>query len=73
MCFNDCLISDIESLKHFAGIHEMYRGFHRALSKRFPFAIYYSVDGEWVEVFAVLDARQAPAAIAAALESRIKE
>ncbi len=35
MCFNDCLISDIESLKHFAGIHEMYRGFHRALSKRF--------------------------------------
>lgn len=71
--FNDCLVSDIESLKLSAGIHEKYRGFYRALSKRFPFAIYYTVDGEWVDVFAVLDARQDPAAIAAALKSRTKE
>jgi plasmid stabilization system protein ParE len=71
--FNDCLVSDIESLKLFAGIHEKYHGFHRALSKRFPFAIYYTVDGNWVDVFAVLDARQHPANIAAALKSRTRE
>jgi len=34
------LYSDIEGLKVFRGIHRKpYRGFHRALSKRFPFAI----------------------------------
>jgi hypothetical protein len=35
------LYSDIESLKVFGGTHrKAYRGFHRVLSKRFPFAIY---------------------------------
>ena len=29
--FNDCLASDIEFLKLYAGIHEQYRGFHRSL------------------------------------------
>ena len=33
------LEADIESLKVFAGIHEKYRGFYRALSSRFPLAI----------------------------------
>lgn len=37
--FHDCLSSDIESPKLYAGIHEQYRGFHRSLSKRFPFSI----------------------------------
>jgi hypothetical protein len=41
--FNDCLASDIESLRLYAGIHEKYRGFFRALSKRFPFAVYYDL------------------------------
>ena len=67
--FNDCLTSDIESLKLYAGIHEVYRGFHRALSKRFPFAIYYIVKGDWVEIYAVLDARQNPKTIDAILDS----
>ncbi len=35
------LYSDIESLKVFGGIHrKLHLGFHRALAKRFPFAIY---------------------------------
>lgn len=38
--FIDCLISDIESLKVFAGIHEIYRDFYRSLSRRFPSSIY---------------------------------
>ena len=41
--FNDCLTSDVESLKLYASVHEKYRDFFRALSKRFPFAIYYDL------------------------------
>lgn len=67
--FNDCLASDIESLKLYAGIHEKYRGFYRSLSKRFPFSIYYKLNEDLVEIFAVLDARQDPRKIDAALES----
>lgn len=67
--FNDCLASDIESLKLYAGVHEKYRGFFRALSKRFPFAIYYDVSEGWVEIYAVLDSRQDPLEIDAALKS----
>jgi plasmid stabilization system protein ParE len=67
--FNDCLASDIESLKLHAGIHEKYKGYFRALSKRFPFAVYYDVNQDWVEVYAVLDCRQDPNKTDAALES----
>ncbi|NLS94778.1 MAG: type II toxin-antitoxin system RelE/ParE family toxin [Planctomycetaceae bacterium] len=67
--FNDCLASDIESLNLYAGIHEKYRGFYRSLSKRFPFSIYYKLNEDVVEIFAVLDARQDPRKTDAALES----
>ena len=44
------------------GGHAIYFGrFHRALSKRFPFAIYYRVAGQEVQVYAVLDCRRSPA------------
>lgn len=56
--FNDCLIADIESWRICAGIHETYRGFHRSLSKRFPFSIYYRLAKECVDIYAVLDARR---------------
>jgi len=59
--FLACLYSDIESLKVFGGIHPRpYRHFHRSLSKRFPFAIFYSVDDEVVRIRAVLDCRRNP-------------
>ena len=67
--FHDCLSSDIESLKLYAGIHEQYRCFYRSLSKRFPFSIYYKLNVDCVEIYAVLDARQDPRAIDAALDS----
>jgi len=44
--FNDCLLSDIESLKLYAGIHEQYLGFFRSLSKRFPFSIYCKLNAD---------------------------
>ena len=60
--FIDSLFSDIDALLLYAGVHAIYFGrFHRALSKRFPFAIYYRVAGQEVQVYAVLDCRRSPA------------
>jgi hypothetical protein len=58
--FQDCLFSDIDSLVLYAGIHRQVFGFHRLLSKRFPYAIYYRVQGDIVLVFRVLDCRRDP-------------
>ena len=61
--FLDTLFSDIDSLHLYAGTHSTVGGSHRCLSRRFPFAIYYRVDGETIRVRAVLDTRQNPAEI----------
>ncbi len=61
--FFDSLFSDIESLRLYAGIHQKFFGYYRLLSKRFPYAIYYSVDAEAVRIRAVLDCRRDPARI----------
>lgn len=58
--FIDCLFSDIDSLLIYAGIHQVVFTYHRCLSKRFPFAIYYSLDKQLVRVHAVLDCRRNP-------------
>ena len=67
--FNDSLAADIESLRIYAGIHEAYRGFQRALGKRFPLSIFYILTDECVDIYAVLDARQDSETIDAILES----
>ncbi len=60
--FLESIFSDIESLKLFAGIHSIHFGkYHRLLSKRFPFAIYYRIEENEVRVYAVLDCRRDPA------------
>lgn len=60
--FLDSLFSDIDSLLVSAGMHSVHFGkYHRLLSRRFPFAIYYLVEGETVLVYAVLDCRRSPA------------
>jgi len=58
--FLDSLYSDIDSLAYFGGIHLMVFGYHRLLSKRFPFAVYYRLIDNEVVVFAVLDCRKNP-------------
>lgn len=58
--FLDTLYSDIDSLAYFAGMHRIVLGYHRLLSKRFPFAVYYRVANDEVIVFAVLDCRRKP-------------
>ncbi len=59
--FQDCLFSDIESLILYGGIHRKVLGYHRLLSKRFPYSIYYRIDktGDIV-VHRILDARRDP-------------
>ena len=60
--FLDSLFSDIDSLQLYAGIHGIHFGcYYRMLSKRFPFAIYYRIDNEVAEVYAILDCRRSPA------------
>ena len=66
--FLDCLFSDIDSLVLYAGIHQVTYGYHRCLSKRFPFAIYYSAERDLVRVQAVLDCRRSPSWIRKRLE-----
>lgn len=58
--FLDSLFSDIDSLQFYAGSHALFFGYHRLLSKRFPFAVYYRVQGLVVRVYAVLDCRRDP-------------
>ncbi|MDO8812470.1 MAG: type II toxin-antitoxin system RelE/ParE family toxin [Gallionella sp.] len=65
--FLDTLYSDIDSLAYFAGMHRVVLGYHRLLSKRFPFAVYYRVADDIVIVFAVLDCRRNPSWIRAKL------
>jgi len=60
--FLDTLFSDIDSLIVNAGIHPIHFGkYHRLLSKRFPFAVYYYVEKKTVLICAVLDCRKKPA------------
>lgn len=58
--FRSCLIADLDSLEYFAGVHEIENGYYRALSKRFPFGIFYSFENSIVTVVAVLDLRREP-------------
>ncbi|MEN9575371.1 MAG: hypothetical protein RL514_3226 [Verrucomicrobiota bacterium] len=62
--FLDCLFADLDSLPQYAGIHRVWFGkYHRMLSRKFPFGIYYTVAGDEVRVHAVLDLRQNPKSI----------
>ena len=68
--FLDSILSDLDSLMLFAGVHPTYSGFSRMLSKRFPFGIYYEVEGEVVYVYAILNLRRDPLWIRRQLRKR---
>jgi plasmid stabilization system protein ParE len=68
--FFDSLFSDIDSLTLYGGIHPKFFGYHRMLSKRFPYAIYYKLEeGSVVVVGRVLDLRRDPKKIRQSLKS----
>ncbi len=57
--FLEALFGDIESLRLFAGRHRIhFKKYHRLLSKRFPFAIYYQFNHNEVQIYAILDCRK---------------
>ncbi len=58
--FRSSIMADIESPATHGGIHERVAGYHRSLSRRFPYPIYYRTDDGAVTVVAVLDARRSP-------------
>ncbi|HEX3857390.1 MAG TPA: type II toxin-antitoxin system RelE/ParE family toxin [Verrucomicrobiae bacterium] len=58
--FLESLFSDVDSLRLYAGIHRKAFGNHRALSKRFPYAIYYGLESQIIFVKAILDCRRDP-------------
>ncbi len=65
--FIRCLREDIQKLKTTGGIHEKYNGFYRSLSERFPFAIYYTITEEIIDVVAILDCRRDPLSLSTRL------
>ena len=56
----DSLLSDVDSLLLYAGIHQKVFGYHRLLSKRFPHAAYYKMDDNLVIGLGILDLRRRP-------------
>lgn len=68
--FVESLLSDLESLVLYADIHAKHFGFHRLLSIRFPFGIYYDIEGDTAFVYAIMDMRRDPIWLRAELEKR---
>ena len=58
--FWDSLISDIESLIIYAGVHAKEYGYFRMPSKRFPYSIYYEVKEQTAYIVAILPMRKNP-------------
>lgn len=70
--YQSSLFCDIESLRLFGGCHPIRFGYHRMLSKRFPYAIYYSAENDFIRVIAVLDMRRNPKTLMQILSDRPK-
>ncbi len=68
--FWDSLISDIESLIIYAGVHNKKYGLYRMLAKRFPYAVYYEILKNIAYVIAVLPMRRDPGWIKNTLQER---
>ncbi|NCC53752.1 MAG: type II toxin-antitoxin system RelE/ParE family toxin [Spartobacteria bacterium] len=68
--FWDTLLSDMESLIIYGGIHVKEMGCYRMLSKRFPYAVYYEVKNNSAYVVAVLPMLRDPKWIRGKLEER---
>lgn len=71
--FFGTLVTDIESLRFYAGIHLQGHGFYKMFSKRFPYTIYYDMPMvDTARIVAVLDQRRNPTVNYEELEERKK-
>ena len=68
--FTDAMFVHLAYLETVAGGHEVVFGLHRMLAKKFPYALYYQVAGELVDVVAILDCRRNPGSISRTLIDR---
>ena len=69
--FLDCLSADIDSLRVFRPLlGRKSVSFQRTISDTFPYAIYFTVEGEIILIHAVLDCRRRPSWTARKLRSR---
>lgn len=68
--FLEALYAEISSLGLTAGIHAKELGSHRHIAKRFPYAIYYRLDGDTIRVRAVWDCRRHPGRLRRQLKQR---
>ena len=58
--FLDSLSAEIESLHLYAGVHRKYLGYFRMYSRRFPYAVYYRITADEIQVYRILDCRRDP-------------
>jgi plasmid stabilization system protein ParE len=58
--FSESLLAEIDSLYHYRGIHGKHHGFFRLLARRFPYAVYYTIETTHVLVWRILDMRSNP-------------
>ena len=65
--FFNRIFAEIDSLAKRAGFHRMVFSYHRSLSKRFPYAIYYRISGEEIVIARVINCRRNPNWIRTAL------
>lgn len=66
--FLESLFAEINSLQALKGIHRKVSGYHCMYVRRFPYAVYYKVEGSEIRIYRVLDCRRAPDRIRRALE-----
>lgn len=58
--FSDTMYGELGSLRLYAGIHVRRFDLYRAISKKFPYSIYYEIVDGAVRVYAILDDRRDP-------------
>ena len=59
--FESSIFAEIRSLVLYAGVHEIhFKIYFRKIASKFPYAIYYSIEGDEVMVHAVADTRRNP-------------
>ncbi len=66
--FVDSIISDLDALTFYGGIHPEHFGYYRMVAKRFPFVIYYEIESDLAIIHAILPTRKDPKS----LEERLR-
>ncbi|PWN07870.1 hypothetical protein [Rhodohalobacter mucosus] len=70
--FVESAFSELNELMETAGMHPLFFGYHRKLFKKFPFAIYYRTNTDFIDIYAILDLRSRPGFLDDVLEERVK-